>query len=243
MAEGANLPDSRGTRSAGCRVGWAGLRGPSLHGGRGIVRQRSPMRGPGAARRAGAPAVAPAGDAAREVLARGVMPGRRTLLCLMSSMARTRPSSTTPSCSTHSSPARRDPVAIAANLAELRALLSPVAWRTSMRITPQELSRLAAPTLMAWGARDPVVSVEHRCGSEVLPGRPCARLSATPTSSSSCSKASLEHVIGRRLAAPSRLPERPQSVISDGAGSDQSRRVITTSGRREAAPRHRATYA
>jgi pimeloyl-ACP methyl ester carboxylesterase len=52
-----------------------------------------------------------------------------------------------------------DPVAEAANLAELRALVNIVGIRASMRISPQALRGLTVPTLMIWGVRDPVVPV------------------------------------------------------------------------------------
>ena len=55
--------------------------------------------------------------------------------------------------------AARDPVAVAANAAELRAFLSPLGVRSAARIRPDELRRIARPTLMIWGDRDPVVSV------------------------------------------------------------------------------------
>ena len=73
----------------------------------------------------------------------------------------------------------RDPVATQANLAELRALISPRGFRPSRRFSREELRRLAVPTLMIWGDRDPVVSVENARAAaddipdvrlEVLPG-------------------------------------------------------------------------
>ena len=72
----------------------------------------------------------------------------------------------------------RDPVAIAANQAELRALMSPFGWRTSMRITAQDLRRLAVPTLMIWGDHDPVVPLAHaRAAAALIPD---ARLEVVP---------------------------------------------------------------
>ena len=53
-----------------------------------------------------------------------------------------------------------DPVAVAANLVELRALLSPLGPRPAMRIRPEDLRRLAMPTLLVWGDRDPIASVD-----------------------------------------------------------------------------------
>jgi pimeloyl-ACP methyl ester carboxylesterase len=51
----------------------------------------------------------------------------------------------------------RDPVAVRANLAELRALITSRGFRAGMRLGREDLRRLAAPTLMIWGDRDPVV--------------------------------------------------------------------------------------
>ncbi len=52
-----------------------------------------------------------------------------------------------------------DPVAAAADLAELRALISPFGYRRSMRFRAEELRRLGIPTLLIWGDRDSVGSV------------------------------------------------------------------------------------
>ncbi len=54
----------------------------------------------------------------------------------------------------------RDPVASAANLAELRAIISPAGFRRSSRLRSDELRRLTVPTLLIWGDRDPVGGVE-----------------------------------------------------------------------------------
>ena len=51
----------------------------------------------------------------------------------------------------------RDPIATRANLAELRALISLRGFRPNMQFSRGELRRLAVPTLMIWGDRDPVV--------------------------------------------------------------------------------------
>jgi len=54
-----------------------------------------------------------------------------------------------------------DPVAEAANVAELRALLDLGGIRSSMRFTPETLRGITVPTLMIWGVRDPVVPVSQ----------------------------------------------------------------------------------
>lgn len=58
----------------------------------------------------------------------------------------------------------RDPVLDRAHTAELRMLISPLAllsrsgWRRHSRIRPDELRRVAMPTLVMWGERDPMSS-------------------------------------------------------------------------------------
>ena len=56
--------------------------------------------------------------------------------------------------------AGRDPIAAAANHAELRAVISPLGFRRSARIHADELRRLTVPTLLIWGDHDPVGTVE-----------------------------------------------------------------------------------
>ena len=56
--------------------------------------------------------------------------------------------------------AGRDPLASAANLAELRAVLSPRGFRRSARVRIDELRRLTVPTLLIWGDHDPVGTVD-----------------------------------------------------------------------------------
>lgn len=63
-----------------------------------------------------------------------------------------------------------------ANLAELRALISRRGFRTSMRLSREDLRRLAVPTLMIWGERDPVVPRVH--ARAVAAEIPHARLEA-----------------------------------------------------------------
>jgi pimeloyl-ACP methyl ester carboxylesterase len=53
-----------------------------------------------------------------------------------------------------------DPVAAAADLAELRALIQPLGFRRSMRFQPAELQAMRVPTLLIWGDHDPVGSVD-----------------------------------------------------------------------------------
>lgn len=53
-----------------------------------------------------------------------------------------------------------DPVARRADLAELRALIHPFGFRHSMRFRAEELQSMHTSTLLIWGDRDPVGSVD-----------------------------------------------------------------------------------
>jgi pimeloyl-ACP methyl ester carboxylesterase len=79
----------------------------------------------------------------------------------------------------------RDPVADRAAKAELRALISPLAllsasgWRRRARLQPGELGRLAVPTLVIWGERDPLGGVPvARALTRLIPD---AHLEVLPT--------------------------------------------------------------
>jgi pimeloyl-ACP methyl ester carboxylesterase len=81
--------------------------------------------------------------------------------------------------------AGRDPVTDRASTTEFRALISPLAllsrsgWRRRGRVRPDELRRLAAPTLVLWGERDLVGSIPvARAVTELIPN---ARLEVLPT--------------------------------------------------------------
>ena len=81
--------------------------------------------------------------------------------------------------------AGRDPLAVSALRAEVRALVSPFAllsrsgWRRDARVRPDELRHLAMPTLLIWGDREPLgpVSVAHAVTDLI----PQARLQVLPT--------------------------------------------------------------
>jgi pimeloyl-ACP methyl ester carboxylesterase len=81
--------------------------------------------------------------------------------------------------------AGRDPVTGRAADTEFRALVSPFAllspsgWRRRGRVHPDELRRLAMPTLLLWGERDPVGDIPAaRAVSELIPD---AHLEVLPT--------------------------------------------------------------
>jgi pimeloyl-ACP methyl ester carboxylesterase len=75
--------------------------------------------------------------------------------------------------------AGEDPIASSANLAELRAVISPMGFRPALRLTPEELRRLTAPTLVIWGDHDPVGTVEvAQATARLIPEAQLAVLSA-----------------------------------------------------------------
>lgn len=113
-----------------------------------------------------------------DVLSRTVRPGRRMLLRLMSSVGEGDTILRHPDLLDSLIDAAHDPVAAAANLAEFQALISPFGTRSATRISPDDLRRLAAPTLMIWGDHDPVVSVaDAHAVAELMPD---ARLEVLP---------------------------------------------------------------
>jgi len=81
--------------------------------------------------------------------------------------------------------AGRDPLAASALSAEVRVVASPFAllsrsgWRRSSRVRPDELRRLAMPTMLIWGDREPLGSVSvARAVTDLIPQ---ARLHVMPT--------------------------------------------------------------
>lgn len=113
-----------------------------------------------------------------DLIARAVKPGRRMLLKMMASMGEAETIVQHPDLLESLVAGARDPVATQANLAELRALISPRGVRPSMRLSREGLRRLAVPTLMIWGDRDPVVPLVHALA--VAAEIPHARLEALP---------------------------------------------------------------
>ena len=113
-----------------------------------------------------------------DLMSRAVKPGRRMLLKMMASVGEAETIVRHPDLLDSLVAGARDPVATRANLAELRALISPRGFRTSMRLSREDLRRLTVPTLMIWGERDPVVPlVQARAVAAEIPH---ARLEALP---------------------------------------------------------------
>jgi pimeloyl-ACP methyl ester carboxylesterase len=95
-----------------------------------------------------------------DLLARVVKPNARMVVRLMSSMGEKDTIVRYPDLIESLVAAARDPIASAVNLAELRAAISAFGFRRSLRVHPDELRRLSAPTLLIWGDHDPVGAVE-----------------------------------------------------------------------------------
>lgn len=113
-----------------------------------------------------------------DLMVRAVKPGRRMLLKMMASVGEAETIMRHPDLLDSLVAGARDPVATQANLAELRALISPRGFRSSMRLNREDLRRLNVPTLMIWGDRDPVVPLaQARAAAAEIPH---ARLEALP---------------------------------------------------------------
>jgi pimeloyl-ACP methyl ester carboxylesterase len=94
-------------------------------------------------------------------LLRGVVkPNAKMVVRLMSSMGEKDTIVRNPDLIESMVAAGRDPIASAADLAELRAVSTPLGFRRSLRVHPEELRRLTVPTLLVWGDRDPVGAVK-----------------------------------------------------------------------------------
>jgi len=106
-----------------------------------------------------------------DLLGRTIRPGRRMMLRLMSSVGEGDTILRHPDLFDSLIDAARDPVAAAANVAELRALISPFGTRPATRIRADDLRRVTVPTLMIWGDHDPVVSVaDAEAAAKLIPG-------------------------------------------------------------------------
>lgn len=113
-----------------------------------------------------------------DLVVRAVKPGRRMLLRMMASVGEADTIVRHPDLLDSLIAGAQDPVATRANVAELRALMSLRGIRPSVRLSVEELRRLAVPTLMIWGDRDPVVPlVQARAVAAEIPH---ARLEVLP---------------------------------------------------------------
>ena len=75
--------------------------------------------------------------------------------------------------------AGRDPITDRVSTAELRAFVSPFGFRRRSRVGPDELRRLAMPTLLIWGEHDPLGGASvARAVADLIPH---ARLEVLPT--------------------------------------------------------------
>lgn len=95
-----------------------------------------------------------------EVLARAMKPNAKMVVRLLASVGERSTIVRYPDLIESIVAAGRDPIASAANLAELRAVISPIGFRPPMRVTPEDLRRLTVPTLLIWGDHDPVGAVD-----------------------------------------------------------------------------------
>jgi pimeloyl-ACP methyl ester carboxylesterase len=109
--------------------------------------------------RSAAPVRVMAAPVVGDLLAR-VKPSPKMVVRLMSSMGEQDTIDRHPDLIESMVAAGSDPIASAANLAELRAATSPFGFRRSLRVHPQELRRLTVPTLVIWGDHDPVGAVK-----------------------------------------------------------------------------------
>ena len=167
-------PTLAGQSMGGTWALWYGLARPERVG-RIALLGSSPLL-PGT--RPPAPLRAMATPVVGDLLARMTKPDARMVVRLMSSMGEKDTIVRYPNLIEAQVATAADPIAVAANLAELQAVLTPFGFRRSVRMTPDELRRLRAPTLLIWGDRDPVGAVEAaRAAAELIPD---ARLEILP---------------------------------------------------------------
>jgi pimeloyl-ACP methyl ester carboxylesterase len=104
------------------------------------------------------------------LLARLVRPTPRSLVRLLSSVGEGETVVRHPELIDALVAGGNDPVAVAADLAELRAMIQPLGFRRAMRFRPADLRALSVPTLLIWGDHDPVGSVDvARAAAGLIP--------------------------------------------------------------------------
>lgn len=113
------------------------------------------------------------------VMARLVKPTRTSLVRLLSSIGEGDTIVRHPELIDALVAGGNDRVAVAADLAELRALIQPFGFRRAMRYRPAELKGLRMPTLLIWGDHDPVGAVDAaQAVAGLIPGARLEVLSA-----------------------------------------------------------------
>jgi pimeloyl-ACP methyl ester carboxylesterase len=110
--------------------------------------------------RAPAPLRVMAAPVVGDLLPRLVKPSAKMVVRMMSSMGEGDTIVRHPDLIEAIVAAGRDPIASATDLAELRAILTPLRFRRALRVQPSELQHLTVPTLLVWGDHDPVGTVE-----------------------------------------------------------------------------------
>jgi pimeloyl-ACP methyl ester carboxylesterase len=95
-----------------------------------------------------------------ELLRRMAKPGPRMVVRMMASMGEGDTIVNHPELIESLVAAGNDPVAAAADLAELQAIISPLGFRPALLIRQEELRQLRVPTLLVWGDHDPVGTVD-----------------------------------------------------------------------------------
>jgi len=106
-----------------------------------------------------------------DLLARVVKPNAKMVVRMMASMGEKDTIVRYPDLIDAIVAAGKDPIASAANLAELRAISSPFGFRRSVRVHPDELRRLTVPTLLIWGDHDPTGAITVAQGTaRLIPG-------------------------------------------------------------------------
>jgi pimeloyl-ACP methyl ester carboxylesterase len=112
------------------------------------------------------------------LLARLAKPTHRSLVRLLSSVGEAETIVRYPELIDALVAGGNDPVAVAADLAELRAVIQPLGFRRSMRLQPADLQAMRVPTLLIWGDHDPVGSVDvAQVAARLVPN---ARLEVLP---------------------------------------------------------------
>jgi pimeloyl-ACP methyl ester carboxylesterase len=94
-----------------------------------------------------------------DLLSRVVKPSPKTLVRLLSSVGEGETILRYPDLLQALVSGGKDPTAVAADRAELKAVVTPLGFRRSMRFRVEELREVAVPTLVIWGDRDSVGSV------------------------------------------------------------------------------------